>query len=120
MKIILLLLLAISPSVFAVTPPSLASYQQPQVFKNWLLNRCAGKISTDKAFTDDAYKSAAVWLEASRLPIEAFNDGDKLISDYIKLSLSSSDKNNLNMLKCTLLSQSQDAQKLVRKYNKEK
>ncbi|WP_312042831.1 T6SS amidase immunity protein Tai4 family protein [Erwinia sp.] len=118
MKLLLLLALALSPVVFAITPPNLDAYQQPQILSNWLLSRCAGKISTDKAFTDDAYKSASAWLERSHLPIEAFNDGDRLISDYLKMKLSGADKSNLNMMKCTLLAQSQDAMEIFEKYNK--
>jgi len=113
----MLLALMLSPAVLAINPPAPDAFKQPQIFSNWLLNRCAGKASTDKAFTDDAFKSASVWLEVSHLPIEAFSDGDKLISAYLKMNLTGSVSGNFNMMKCTLLSQSQDAKTVYSMYS---
>jgi len=115
-KLLMLLALTLSPAVLAITPPAPDAFRQPQIFSNWLLNRCAGKASTDKAFTDDAFKSASAWLEVSHLPVEAFSDGDKLINAYLKMNLAGSVSGNFNMMKCTLLSQSQDAKVLYEKY----
>lgn len=115
-KVLMLFALTLSPAVLAITPPAPDAFKQPQIFSNWLLNRCAGKASTDKAFTDDAFKSASAWSEVSHLPVEAFSDGDKLINAYLKMNLTGSVSGNFNMMKCTLLSQSQDAQMLYEKY----
>lgn len=116
-KPFLLLALVISHAALAISPPATDAYTQPQIFSNWLLNRCAGKVSSDKAFTDDAFKSASVWLEASHLPVNAFSEGDRLIDDYLKMDLTGSIAGNFRMLKCTLLSQSQDAKTVYRKYS---
>ncbi|KAF6667261.1 hypothetical protein HFD92_03885 [Pantoea sp. EKM101V] len=116
-KPFLLFALVISHAALAISPPATDAYTQPQIFSNWLLNRCAGKISSDKAFTDDAFKSASVWLEASHLPVDAFSEGDRLIDDYLKMDLTGSSAGNFGMLKCTLLSQSQDAETVYRKYS---
>jgi len=116
-KPFLLFALGISHAALAISPPATDAYTQPQIFSNWLLNRCAGKVSSDKAFTDDAFKSASVWLEASHLPVDAFSEGDRLIDDYLKMDLTGSIAGNFRMLKCTLLSQSQDAKTVYRKYS---
>lgn len=116
-KPFLLLALVISHAALAISPPATDAYTQPQIFSNWLLNRCAGKVSSDKAFTDDAFKSASVWLEASHLPVDAFSEGDRLIDDYLKMDLTGSIAGNFRMLKCTLLSQSHDAETVYRKYS---
>ncbi|NEG62567.1 hypothetical protein GQQ23_09495 [Pantoea agglomerans] len=117
-KFLMLFALTLSPAALAITPPAPDSFKQPEIFSNWLLNRCAGKVATDKAFTDDAFKSASAWLEVSHLPVEAFSDGDKLINAYLKMNLTGSVTGNFNMMKCTLLSQSQDAKTLYNKYKK--
>lgn len=117
-KFLMLFALTLSPAVLALTPPAPDSFKQPQIFSNWLLNRCAGKAASDKAFSDDAFKSASAWLEVSHLPVEAFSDGDKLINAYLKMNLSGSVKGSFNMMKCTLLSQSQDAQAIYKKHKK--
>ncbi|MFV9686035.1 T6SS amidase immunity protein Tai4 family protein [uncultured Pantoea sp.] len=77
-----------------------------------------GKISADNAFTDDAFNSASAWLEVNHLPVDAFIDRDKWVSTYLKMDLSGSVKGSFNMMKCTLLSQSQDAKSLYEKYKK--
>ena len=115
-KLLILLALTSSPAALAITPPAPDSFKKPQIFSNWLLNRCAGRATTDKAFTDDAFKSASAWLEISHLPVEAFSEGDKLINDYLKMNLTGSVSGNFNMMKCTLLAQSQDAESLYNKY----
>lgn len=116
-KFVMLFALTIFRTALAISPPATDAYTQPQIFSNWLLNRCAGKISSDKAFTDDAFKSASVWLEASHLPVDAFSEGDRLIDDYLKMDLTGSIAGNFRMLKCTLLSQSHDAETVYRKYS---
>lgn len=113
----MLFALTLSPAVLAITPPVPDSFKQPQIFNNWLLNRCVGKASNDKAFSDDAFKSASAWLEVSHLPVKAFSDGDKLINAYLRMDLTGSVKGSFNMMKCTLLSQSQDAKTVYNKYS---
>ncbi|MGJ0478735.1 T6SS amidase immunity protein Tai4 family protein [Pantoea agglomerans] len=115
-KLLMLFALTLSSAVLAITPPSPDAFKQPQIFSNWLLSRCAGKAATDKAFTDDAFKSASAWSELSHLPVNAFSEGDKLINAYLKMNLTGSVSGNFNMMKCTLLSQSQDAKVLYEKY----
>lgn len=116
-KIFMLFFLGTSPAALAISPSAIDAYTQPQIFSNWLLTRCAGKAASDTAFRDDAFKSASAWLEASHLPVDAFSDGDRLIDDYLKTDLTGSVAGNFRMLKCTLLSQSQDAKTVYSKYS---
>ncbi|MCX0501422.1 T6SS amidase immunity protein Tai4 family protein [Erwinia billingiae] len=117
-KLIFIFLLGSSSSVLAVTPPEMDSFTQPGIFQNWLQNRCIGKISQDKKLKDDAFKSAASWLEVSHLPIDAFHKGDVLIDNYLKLKLSGSNGGEYNVLKCTFVSQSKESKAIFDKYNK--
>lgn len=102
----------------AASPPAIQTFQPLQIFQNWLLDRCIGKVLADKAVREDAFKSASVWLEHSKLPIEAFNDGDKLINEHLNMKLTGAVEGDFNVLKCTLVSQSKDAQHVYDKYNK--
>lgn len=117
-KIIFVFGLISSSAVMAVTPPAMDSFKQPEVFQNWLQNRCIGKISQDEKLKDDAFKSAASWLEVSRLSIDAFHEGDLLIDNYLKLKMSGSTGGEYNVLKCTLASQSKESKAIFDKYNK--
>ncbi|WP_338560774.1 T6SS amidase immunity protein Tai4 family protein [Erwinia sp. E_sp_B04_7] len=120
MKKILLILLGISAAspVFAMTFPAMDSFSQSEVYENWIQNRCTGKISSSKVLQNDAFKSAATWLEVSQLPVGAFNEGDTLIDNALKIKLSGSTGGEFKVLKCSLISQSKEAKEIFNKYSK--
>lgn len=115
-RFIIIFLCAISLPAISVTPPSPEGLSQKAIFNNWLIDRCIGKIDSESKLMDDAFKSAAVWLELSKLPVEAFNEGDILIEEYLRLKLDGSVKSNYNVLKCTLLLSSGEAISIFDKY----
>ncbi|WP_345830311.1 T6SS amidase immunity protein Tai4 family protein [Erwinia sp. HDF1-3R] len=116
-KFLLITCIFITPMVKAVTPPALDRLPQPQIFQNWILDRCAGKITFDKGFRDDAFKSASVWLEYSKLPVDAFNDADKLIDESLKTKLTGSVDADFKVFKCNSISQGNEQRIIFKKYN---
>lgn len=117
-SLLLILSLIFTPLAFALTPPEMDSFSQSDIFSNWLQNRCIGKIATSERLKDDAFKSASAWLEVSHLSINAFQDGNGLIDNYLKLKLSGEQGGEFNVLKCTLVSKSKEANAIFKKYNK--
>lgn len=115
-KFLLIAGIFITPMVQAVTPPALDKLPQPHIFQNWILDRCIGKITIDKGFRDDAFKSASVWLEYSKLPVDAFNDADKLIDESLKTKLTGSVDGDFKVLKCNLISHSNEQMDIFNKY----
>ncbi|EPZ5302229.1 T6SS amidase immunity protein Tai4 family protein, partial [Cronobacter sakazakii] len=63
---------------------SISEFTQPQIFTEWVQNRCMGHIADSVALKEDANASAAAWLEASELPVEAFNEADTIITQALK------------------------------------
>ncbi|MEW5290789.1 T6SS amidase immunity protein Tai4 family protein [Erwinia papayae] len=118
MKKFLIITLLVSPVAFAIVPPKMDSFTQPQIFQNWLQNRCVGKITQDESLKDDAFKSASAWLEVSHLPVDAFNDGGRLIDEYLKINFTGSAKADFKVLKCSLLSNSEEQKSIYSKYSK--
>ena len=110
--------LLFTTTVFALTLQVPASFKQSDIFQNWLQSRCIGNISPDTELRHDAFKSAAAWLEVSQLPVGAFNEGDTLIDNALKIKLSGSTGGEFKVLKCSLISQSKEAKEIFNKYSK--
>lgn len=110
-----LTMIFLSPLVHSASLPAPDSFGQKAIFHNWLLSRCIGKINGE-VLKEDAFKSAAAWLEQSRLPIDAFEQGNKLIDEGLTVNLSGSVASQYNTLKCTLISQSHEADDLFSRY----
>ncbi|KOC88084.1 T6SS amidase immunity protein Tai4 family protein [Winslowiella iniecta] len=116
-KWIIIFAFTVPLQAISVVPLSPDDFSQKSIFNNWLLNRCIGKIEPESKMMDDAFKSAAVWLEFSKLPTDAFNEGDGLVEKYLKLNFDGSVKSDYNVLKCTLLASSHEATSLFEKHD---
>jgi hypothetical protein len=74
--------------------------EQSTLLKDWALSRCVGKISQSPAATDDAYKTAAAYLEKGKAGIEVYERMDALVDAYLKRSYQGALKGDYNTLKC--------------------
>jgi len=68
----------------ALAETSLNALSQETLYKNWLVSRCIGKSTDSEKTKQDAFRSAAAYLEFSKLPIDAFEQGEKLAEQYAK------------------------------------
>ncbi|EGT5207047.1 TPA: hypothetical protein JD203_00775 [Cronobacter sakazakii] len=89
-----------------------SEFTQPQIFTEWVQNRCMGHIADSAALKEDANASAAVWLEASELSVEAFNEADTIITQALKTPVGGTAKSDYRVLKCSLIAHSVAMQKV--------
>ncbi|EGT4373744.1 hypothetical protein SNQ26_003015 [Cronobacter malonaticus] len=94
---------------------SISEFTQPQIFSEWVQNRCMGHIADSAALKEDANASAAAWLEASELPVEAFNEADTIITQALKTPASGTAKSDYRVLKCSLIAHSPEMTALYKK-----
>ncbi|CCJ77509.1 hypothetical protein VG539_003393 [Cronobacter muytjensii] len=104
----------------ALAQPSISDFTQPQIFAQWVQSRCIGAIADSAALKADANASAAAWLEASDLPIEAFNQADSVIAQALKTPLGGTTKNDYRVLKCALIAQSPETDALYKRFSRQK
>lgn len=69
-------------------------------------------IADSVALKEDASASAAAWLEASELPVEAFNKADTIITQALKTPVGGTAKSDYRVLKCSLIAHSVAMQKV--------
>jgi hypothetical protein len=86
---------------------------QDQALKNWALSRCLAKANQSERAGDDAAKSAAAYLEMSKVGIEVYDKLDGLVDNYLKRAYGGSVKSDYNTMKCIDLYQSSDLQVLI-------
>ncbi|EOC0033132.1 T6SS amidase immunity protein Tai4 family protein [Cronobacter sakazakii] len=91
---------------------SISEFTQPQIFSEWVQNRCMGHIADSVALKEDANASAAAWLEASELPAKAFNEADTIITQALKTPVGGTAKSDYRVLKCSLIAHSVAMQKV--------
>ncbi|CAI0708057.1 Uncharacterised protein [Serratia entomophila] len=103
----LLSLLLGSQVVFAET--SVDSLPQETLYKNWLISRCLGKFTDSENTRKDAFRSASAYLEFSKLPLSAFEEGEILVERYLKQERQGSTAGSYHTLECLALSQSKEA-----------
>jgi hypothetical protein len=98
----IVLLFAFLPihSIAGEGSPRTSSYSEKDLLKNWALCRCLGKTYVSERDRDDAYKSAAAYLEFSGSPIESFDKLTELIEKYLSRSYTGSVQSNYNTMKC--------------------
>lgn len=119
MRTLLAFLLVMTSSVVcAQTLPEINSFSQQQMFSNWVQNRCIGKIADSESLKNDAKVSASTWLEASNLPAESFEEADKTIDNQLKEKSSGSLPGKYQVLKCTLIANSDAINKIYVKGSK--
>ncbi|WP_312457730.1 T6SS amidase immunity protein Tai4 family protein [Pseudescherichia sp.] len=116
MKILLTFLLVITSSVVcAQTLPEVNSFSQQQIFSNWVQNRCIGKIADSESLKNDAKVSASAWLEASNLSAELFEEAEKNIDNQLVERIGGSLPGEYQVLKCTLIANSNAINKIYDK-----
>lgn len=114
-KLLAFLLITASYVVYAKTLPEVNSFSQQQVFSNWVQNRCIGKIADGKSLKSDAKVSASAWLEASNVSAELFEEADKTIDNQLKEKIGGSLPGEYQVLKCTLIANSEVINKIYGK-----
>ncbi|WP_369833880.1 T6SS amidase immunity protein Tai4 family protein [Cronobacter dublinensis] len=97
-----------------------SEFTQPQIFTQWVQSRCIASIADSAALKADANASAAAWLEASELPVEAFNAADAVIAQALKTRVGGTAKTDYRVLKCALIAQSADVQALYQQFARQK
>ncbi|MEY8712533.1 T6SS amidase immunity protein Tai4 family protein [Mangrovibacter phragmitis] len=118
MKKLIILPMLLSFSAAAAVLPETKSFSQYEQYKYWVEARCIGKAFNNADIKKDANISAAAWLETSDLPVDAFNEADKLIDAELKVKLSGSVEGDYNILKCSLIANSKAVEGIFKKYNK--
>jgi len=119
MKALLAVLLVMTSSVLcAQTLPKVNSFSQQQMFSNWVQNRCIGKIADSESLKNDAMASASAWLEAINVSAELFEEADKTIDNQLQEKLGGSLPGKYQVLKCTLIANSEAINKIYGKGNK--
>lgn len=120
LNFLFLLFMILFPGILyaASISPNLTTFSQHDIFDHWIETRCIGKAFNNSDITKDANISAAAWLETSSLPVDAFNEADKLIDAELKVKLSGSVEGNYNILKCSLIANSKAAEKIFKTFSK--
>lgn len=117
-KLLAFLLLITFSDVSAQTLPKVNSFSQQQIFSNWVQNRCIGKIADNEPLKNDAKVSASAWLEASNVSAELFEEADKTIDNQLKEKNGGSLPGEYQILKCTLIANSEAINKIYGKSTK--
>nr|SAY43798.1 Uncharacterised protein [Serratia marcescens] len=73
---IALALLLVSPMLLA-EDIKIENLPQSEIYENWLISRCIGKSTDSEKTKQDAFRSASAYLEFSKLPMDAFEQGEK-------------------------------------------
>jgi hypothetical protein len=100
----------------AGTESATQSYSQTVLLKNWVLSRCLAKATPSKPAKDDAQLTASAYLEFGNLPIEAYDEGESLVDQYLKRHYSGVINGNYNTMKCIDLFHGKELDALARKY----
>jgi hypothetical protein len=113
--------LALMLAASTLAAPKRPSHQKPAYteedkLKNWALARCVGKMA--KAYgsdpvMNDAFDTAAGYLELGSSPVEVFNRIDSLVDEYLAVPYGSRSKSNLDTMKCIDLFHSKELRALV-------
>lgn len=117
-KLLAFLLITASCVVYAKTLPEVNSFSQQQIFSNWVQNRCIGKIADGESLKNDAKASASAWFEASNVSAELFEEADKAIDNQLKEKIGGSLPGEYQVLKCTLIANSEVINKIYGKGTK--
>jgi hypothetical protein len=119
MKTLLAVLLVMTSSIVcSQTLPKVNGFSQQQIFSNWVQNRCIGKIADGESLKNDAKASASAWFEASNVSAELFEEADKAIDNQLKEKIGGSLPGEYQVLKCTLIANSEVINKIYGKGTK--
>ena len=79
-KIHVLLMSLLLGSHVVLAENSLNALSQEAPYKNWLTSRCIGKSTDSERTKQDAFRSASAYLELSKLPMDAFEQGENSLN----------------------------------------
>lgn len=114
---IALALLLVSPMLLA-EDIKIENLPQSEIYENWLISRCIGKSTDSEKTKQDAFRSASAYLEFSKLPMDAFEQGEKLAEQYANKNSQGSVKGSYHILDCLSLQSSSDAKAIFERYSK--
>ena len=86
---------------------SLNALSQEALYKNWLTSRCIGK----------SFRSASAYLELSKLPMDAFEQGEKLAEQYANKNSQGSVQGTYHTLDCLSLQSASEANVIFSRYS---
>ncbi|CAI1652591.1 Uncharacterised protein [Serratia quinivorans] len=112
------LILLFLPTSLLAENLKIESLPQETIYNNWLVSRCIGKSTDSEKTREDAFRSASAYLEFSKLPIDAFDKGEELVSQTLQKHSQGSVKGSYHTMECLSLSQSAEAKIIFKKYEK--
>jgi hypothetical protein len=98
------------------TESATQSYSQATLLQNWVLSRCLAKAYPSKVAKEDAQLTASAYLEFGNVPIEAYDEGERLVDQYLQRHYSGVVKGPYNTMKCIDLFHGKEVAALVRKF----
>ncbi|HGM5453915.1 T6SS amidase immunity protein Tai4 family protein [Serratia marcescens] len=113
---IALALLLVSPILLA-EDIKIENLPQSEIYENWLVSRCIGKSTDSEKTKQDAFRSASAYLEFSKLPMDAFEQGEKLAEQYANKNSQGSVKGSYHTLDCLSLQNSSEAKAIFERYS---
>lgn len=106
-------LVLLGQSAAAAQPDSIVG--QRALLKRWALSRCLAKVYPDAATSKDANATASVYLEAGKVPVDAYGAIDQLASDYASRHCTGSIDSSFGTKKCIDLFDSKALDDLTRR-----
>jgi len=110
--------LLLLPTALLAEDIKIENLSQEAIYSNWLVSRCLGKATDSEKTREDAFRSASAYLEFSKLPLDAFNKGEELVSQSLQKHAQGSVKGSYHTLECLSLPQSAEAKVIFKKYEK--
>ena len=112
----LLLIACCCPAQTIATESATRSYSNPTLLRNWVLSRCLAKAYPSPVAKEDAEATASAYLEFGNAPIEAYEEGERLVGQYLLRHYKGVGKGQFNTMKCIDLFHGKEVTELVRKY----
>jgi hypothetical protein len=95
-------------------------YSQRTLLKNWALSRCLGRVAVNQQSRDDAYATAAAYLEFGSQGMDAYESLQVLVDKYAAKTYSGSIKSDFNTMKCIDLFHSEELSNAVKRFSRQK
>ncbi|RTF21737.1 hypothetical protein D9B84_09725 [Serratia marcescens] len=102
----------------ALAENSLNALSQEALYKSWLTSRCIGKSTDSERTKQDAFRSASAYLELSKLPMDAFEQGEKLAEQYANKNSQGSVQGTYHTLDCLSLQNASEVEAIFKHYSK--
>ncbi|HRH77035.1 MAG TPA: T6SS amidase immunity protein Tai4 family protein [Cellvibrionaceae bacterium] len=91
---------------------------EEKAFKNWTLSYCLASALEPGPAKQDALNTAGAYLEQGNQPIEAYEQATQLITSYLAKTYTGIRPGTFNTKKCLDLYESNELDRLGRKYSK--